>query len=158
MFNIHAKSLYLLCSFGSRPENFQFCCRHFCQTADTDKMELQKKRGALTSPPPHIYCPIPDEELHSLPLSLPKLADTLHDVLSLENMLIYMQRLCKMKQRSPSQEAILSIKGLSRLTKFCCFLLSVPAMALRSPSCFCLIREPRPFFARVALSCQFFVN
>lgn len=52
VFNNHTKSLYLLCSFGSRPENFLFCCRHFCQTADVDKTELQKKRGgALIFPP-----------------------------------------------------------------------------------------------------------
>lgn len=52
VFNNHTKSLYLLCSFGSRPENFLFCCRHFCQTADVDKTELQKKKGgALIFPP-----------------------------------------------------------------------------------------------------------
>lgn len=101
---------------------------------------VAEERGALTFPP-HIYCPFPHQELHSLPLSLLKHANTFHDVLYLENMLIYMQRLYKIKQKNPSQEAILSIKGLSRLTKFCCSLLSAPAVALKSPSCFCFIVE-----------------
>lgn len=42
-FNNHTKSLCLLCSFGSQPENLQFCCHCFCQNADRDKMDLQKK-------------------------------------------------------------------------------------------------------------------
>lgn len=50
VFSNHTKSLYLFCSLGGWPENFQFCCRHFCQTADSDKTDLQKKAGLLFSP------------------------------------------------------------------------------------------------------------
>lgn len=124
VFNNHTKSLYVV-QFWQLAWKLSILLPPFLSNSWHWQNGVAEEGGGGLIFPPHIFCPFPHQESHSLPLSLLKHANTLHDVLYLENMLIYMQRLCKIKQKNPSQEAILSIKGLSRLTEFCCSLLCV---------------------------------